>query len=244
MTVRIGTSGWSYNHWLEVLYPPGLPSARRLTRYTEVFDTVELNASFYRWPKDSTFAGWRAALPAGFTMSVKAHRGLTHYRRLGSPEPWIERFERCWQLLGDRHGVLLVQLHPGQQRDASSQARLDAFLQSVPESIRMAVELRHPSWNDPAVYALLESRHAAYVVMSGAGLACVPRATTDFVYVRMHGPDPDAMYGGSYPDEDLRRWAGLVAGWDGDGRDVWMYFNNDLGGHAVRNALRLREFLG
>ncbi len=243
MTVRIGTSGWSYNHWVDVLYPPGLPSGRRLARYAEVFDTVELNASFYRWPKDATFATWRDQLPAGFTMSVKAHRGLTHFRRLASPEPWIERFERCWNLLGDRHGVLLVQLHPEMHSDESSQARLDAFLCSVPASIRVAVELRHPTWDDPAVYALLENRRAAYVVMSGAGLPCVPRATTDLVYVRMHGPDPDAMYAGSYPERELRRWAGLIGEWDGDGRDVWLYFNNDLGGHAVRNALTLRGLL-
>ncbi|BBZ52505.1 hypothetical protein MHEI_42220 [Mycobacterium heidelbergense] len=223
-----------------MLYPPGLSPARRLARYAEVFDTVELNASFYRWPKDSTFAGWRDQLPSGFTMSVKAHRGLTHYRRLSSPEPWIERFERCWQLLGDRHGVLLVQLHPEQRRD---DARLDAFLQSVPQSIRVAVELRHPSWNDEAVYRLLERRRAAYVVMSGPGLACVPRATTDLVYVRMHGPDRDAIYAGCYSDDELRSWAGRIVEWDADGRDVWAYFNNDLGGHAVRNALRLRELV-
>jgi uncharacterized protein YecE (DUF72 family) len=240
MTVRIGTSGWSYNHWKDVLYRPGLPAVRRLGRYTEVFDTVELNASFYRWPKDSTFAGWRDQLPDGFTMSVKAHRGLTHYRRLASPEPWIERFESCWQVLGDRHGMLLVQLHPEQQRD---DARLESFLRSVPASIRVAVELRHPSWNDPAVFALLEGHRAAYVVMSGADLACVPRATADQVYVRMHGPEPATMYTGSYTSEDLRWWAGRIAEWDGEGRDVWMYFNNDLGGHAVRNALALKELL-
>lgn len=240
MTVRIGTSGWSYDHWVNVLYPRGTPASRRLTRYAAVFDTVELNASFYRWPKESTFAGWRDQFPPGFTMSVKAHRGLTHYRRLSSPEPWIERFEACWRILGDRHGVLLVQLHPDQQRDDE---RLDAFLAGMPASIRVAVELRHPSWNDPAVFGVLERRRSAYVVMSGAGLTCVPRATTDFVYVRMHGPDPDAMYEGSYPDDDLRRWARLVADWDAAGTDVWMYFNNDLGGRAVRNALRLREFL-
>ncbi|HZU49531.1 MAG TPA: DUF72 domain-containing protein [Mycobacterium sp.] len=240
MTVRIGTSGWSYDHWVDVLYPPGMPPARRLGRYIEVFDTVELNASFYRWPKDSTFAGWREQLPNGFTMSVKAHRGLTHYRRLGTPEPWIERFDRCWKALGDRAGVLLVQLHPGQQRDDE---RLDSFLAAVPTSIRVAVELRHPSWNDPAVYALLEKRRAAYVVMSGAGLVCIPRATTDFVYVRMHGPDPDSMYSGSYPDKELRRWAKRITEWDSEGRDVWMYFNNDPHGHAVRNALFLRGLL-
>jgi uncharacterized protein YecE (DUF72 family) len=240
VTTRIGTSGWSYDHWVDVLYPPGMPSARRLARYVEVFDTVELNASFYRWPKDSTFAGWRDQLPAGFRMSVKAHRGLTHYRRLASPEPWIERFERCWQLLGDRHGVLLVQLHPEQQRD---DARLDSFLQRIPASIRVAVELRHASWNQPAVYELLEDHRAAYVVMSGGGLVCVPRATTDLVYVRLHGPDQDAIYAGCYSDDELRRWADRIARWDRAGVDVWVYFNNDLGGHAVRNALTLQELL-
>jgi uncharacterized protein YecE (DUF72 family) len=240
MTVRIGTSGWSYQHWIGVLYPPGLAPAKRLARYLEVFDTVELNASFYRWPKDSTFAAWRERLPAGCTMSVKAHRGLTHYRRLASPGPWIERFDRCWRLLGDRHGVLLVQLHPEQQRD---ETRLDSFLQQVPASIRVAVELRHPSWNDPAVYQVLECRRAAYVVMSGGGLACVPRATTDLVYIRLHGPDQDAIYAGCYSDDELQRWANRIAQWDREGRDVWVYFNNDLGGHAVRNALTLQELL-
>jgi uncharacterized protein YecE (DUF72 family) len=240
VTVRIGTSGWSYQHWTGVLYPPGLAPAKRLARYVEVFDTVELNASFYRWPKDSTFAAWREQLPAGFTMSVKAHRGLTHYRRLASPEPWIERFDRCRHLLGDRHGVLLVQLHPEQQRDDT---RLDSFLRQVPSSIRVAMELRHPSWNDPAVYQVLERRRAAYVVMSGAGLACVPRATTDLVYVRLHGPDQDAIYAGCYSSDELRHWADRIAQWDRDGRDVWVYFNNDRGGHAVRNALTLQELL-
>ncbi len=226
-----------------MLYRPGLAPAKRLARYAEVFDTVELNASFYRWPKDSTFTAWREQLPDGFAMSVKAHRGLTHYRRLASPEPWIERFERCWQLLGDRRGVLLVQLHPEHHRDSSSEERLDSFLHSVPTPIRVAVELRHPSWDAPAVYALLEHHRAAYVVMSGAGLRCIPRATTDLVYVRMHGPDPGAIYTGSYTPTDLRWWADRITKWDGEGRDVWMYFNNDLGGHAVRNALSLRQLL-
>jgi uncharacterized protein YecE (DUF72 family) len=144
-------------------------------------------------------------------------------------------------LLGVHHGVLLVQLHPEQRRD---DARLDGFLASVPESIRVAVELRHPSWDDLAVYAVLESRRAAYVVMSGAGLPCIPRATTDLVYARMHGPDPDAMYAGSYSTDELRRWAGRIAEWDSAGRDVWLYFNNDPHGHAVRNAVFLRDLLG
>jgi uncharacterized protein YecE (DUF72 family) len=135
--------------------------------------------------------------------------------------------------------VLLVQLHPEHRRD---DARLDNFLRAVPPMIRVAVELRHPSWNEPAVYEVLERRRAAYVVMSGAGLACIPRATTDFAYIRMHGPDQDASYAGDYSDDELRRWADRITEWSRD-RDVWMYFNNDLGGHAVRNALTLRELL-
>ena len=202
--IRVGTSGWSYDHWADVLYRPGLPVAKRLARFVEEFDTVELNASFYRWPRDATFAGWRERLPDGFTMSVKAHRGLTHYRRLGSPEPWVERFERCWTALGDRREALLVQLHPGMERD---DARLDDFLSVMPDWIPVAMELRHPSWDDPAVYQMLERHHAAYVIMSGAGLRCVPRVTSDLVYVRMHGPPQDSMYAGSYPDDELRQWA-------------------------------------
>lgn len=240
MTVRIGTSGWSYDHWVGVLYPPGLPSAARLARYVEVFDTVELNASFYRWPRESTFAGWRERLPDGFMMSVKAPRGLTHARRLKSPEVWVERIERGWHALADRRGMLLVQLHPAQRRD---DARLDYFLGCLPDWLRVAVELRHPSWDEPEVYALLERRRAAYVVMSGAGLPCILRATTDLVYVRMHGPDPAALYAGSYSTADLRRWADRIIEWQSEGRDTFVYFNNDGYGHAVRNALALREML-
>ena len=238
--IRIGTSGWSYDHWTDVLYPPGLPAARRLDRYVEEFDTVELNASFYRWPKDSTFAGWRQRLPEGFTMSVKAHRGLTHFRRLRSPEPWVERFERCFNALGDRGEALLIQLHPEQQRD---DARLDYFLGRLPSWIRVAMELRHPSWDDRQVYALLERHGAAYVVMSGAKLPCIRRATSDLVYVRMHGPDQNSLYAGSYSDDDLRWWADRVGEWHADGRNVDVYFNNDLGGHAVRNARTLKELV-
>jgi uncharacterized protein YecE (DUF72 family) len=218
-----------------------LPVAKRLAVYVEEFDTVELNASFYRWPKDATFEGWRQRLPEGFTMSVKAQRGLTHYRRLGSPEPWVERFERAWTALGARREALLVQLHPDMERNDS---RLDYFLTCMPDSIRTAMELRHPSWDDPAVYAILERHRAAYVVMSGAGLRCIPRATSDLVYIRLHGPPQDSIYAGSYTDDELQQWADRVSDWRDEGRRVLVYFNNDLGGHAIRNARKLKDLLG
>jgi uncharacterized protein YecE (DUF72 family) len=240
MTVRIGTSGWSYDHWTSVLYPPKMPAANRLARYAEEFDTVELNASFYRWPADATFAGWRERLPPGFTMSVKAHRGLSHFRRLRSPEPWVERFQRCWTALGNRREMLLVQVHPELERD---DARLEYFLGCMPDWIRVAMELRHPSWHDPAVYDLLARHRAAYVVMSGAGMPQVLRATTDEVYVRMHGPRDQPLYAGSYTDDELAWWADRIAEWENDGRDVVVYFNNDGCGNAVYNARTLKRLV-
>lgn len=240
MTVRIGTSGWSYDHWTSVLYPPGTPVARRLAYYTAEFDTVELNASFYRWPRDATFAGWRERLPAGFTMTVKAHRGLTHFRRLRDPQPWVDRFERCWRALGERREVVLVQLHPDLTRDDTL---LDHFLSAMPDWIPLAVEFRHPSWNADDVFALLERHRTSYVVTSGAGLPCELRATSALVYVRMHGPDHEKLYVGSYSDESLQWWADRIGDWHRDGRNVLVYFNNDGDGHAVRNARTLKRLV-
>jgi uncharacterized protein YecE (DUF72 family) len=241
MTIHIGTSGWSYEHWADVLYPPGAAPGDRLGYYTQAFRTVELNASFYRWPRQATFRSWRRRLPDGFQFSVKAPRGLTHAKKLYAPEVWIERISACWHELGDKRAVLLVQLAPGHERD---DARLGYFLERLPRWIRVAVEFRHPSWHDEHVFGMLEHHGAAYCVMSGAGLPCVLRATAPFVYVRLHGPDPHHLYGGSYSDADLAWWADRLREWEGAGREVFVYFNNDGHGHAVRNAGALRHCVG
>jgi uncharacterized protein YecE (DUF72 family) len=153
---------------------------------------------------------------------------------------WAERIARDWHELEDKRALLLVQLGPGQARD---DARLDYFLSRLPWWVRTAVELRHPSWADDGVFALLERHGAAYCVMSGAGLPCVLRATSDVVYVRLHGPDEHSLYGGSYSDTDLRWWADRLGEWESSGREVFAYFNNDGGGNAVRNADTLRHLL-
>jgi uncharacterized protein YecE (DUF72 family) len=237
----IGTSGWSYDHWEPELYPPALPPGERLTRYAGSFGTVELNSSFYRWPRPAAFASWRRRLPDGFRMSVKAPRGLTHGRRLLQPEAWVERIAAGWQELGDRRAVLLVQLGPGQVRD---DARLDWFLGALPGWIRVAVEFRHPSWVHEDVFALLAGRGAAYCVMSGAQLPCVLRVTAPFAYVRLHGPDDRHLYGGSYSDDSLAWWADRIREWERQGTEVLAYFNNDGNANAVRNARTLRAMIG
>jgi uncharacterized protein YecE (DUF72 family) len=240
MDVHVGTSGWSYAHWDGVLYPPGTPAGDRLGHYVRRFSTVELNASFYRWPRTATFAGWRRRLPDGFRLSVKAPRALTHAKKLHAPEEWLQRIAAGWQELGDKRAVLLVQLAPSQVRD---DARLEYFLTLVPDSIRTAVEFRHPSWHDDQVIEILERHGAAYCVMSGARLPCLLRATAPFVYLRLHGPDPDHLYAGSYSRESLAWWADRIWEWTGQGREVYAYFNNDGHGNAVRDADTLRELL-
>jgi uncharacterized protein YecE (DUF72 family) len=238
--IHVGTSGWSYDHWDGVLYPPGTPARERLHHYVQRFSTVELNSSFYRWPRSATFAGWRRRLPTGFGLSVKAPRGLTHAKRLYAPEVWAERMASSWHELGDRRAVLLVQLAPDQERDDD---RLGYFLGRLPSWMRVAVELRHSSWHDDDVFARLERHQAAYCVMSGARLPCVLRATAPFVYVRLHGPDHGSLYAGCYSDADLAWWAARIEEWHAAGTDVFAYFNNDGYGHAVRNAERLRQLL-
>jgi uncharacterized protein YecE (DUF72 family) len=238
MTIHIGTCGWSYDHWVDVLYPPDAQARDRLRFYAATFETVELNSSFYRWPRLTTFQSWRRRLPDAFRLSVKAPRGLTHAKKLYAPEAWIERIAASWHELADKRAVLLVQLGPDLARD---DARLQYFLQSLPPWICTSVEFRHPSWNHERVFALLEDHAVAYCVMSGAHLPCVLRATAPFVYVRLHGPDPHHLYAGSYPDADLTWWAHRLDEWAHVGKDVYVYFNNDQHGNAVRNAISLRR---
>lgn len=240
MTVYIGTSGWSYEHWEGVLYPHHLPSHSRLDYYIQQYQTVEVNSTYYRWPQDAAFANWRHRLPQGFLMTVKAPRGLTHSKRLYSPEKWLARIGEGLKCLGSRLGILLVQLSP---QFACDSARLEYFLEQIPLWIRVAVEFRHPSWHVEEVFSLLERFGAAYCVMSGAHLPCILRATASFVYVRLHGPDTNYLYGGSYSDDDLHWWASRIREWEIQGRSVFVYFNNDGAGNAVRNASRLKTFV-
>ncbi len=236
--VRIGTSGWSYEHWRGVLYAPGVASTRWLDVYAEVFDTVELNTSFYHWPRVETFQKWAGRLPSGFLLTVKGPRGLTHAKGVLDPGRWTDRLADGLSGLGDTAGPLLLQLPPDRPRD---DAHLAALLQAVPAGRRAAVELRHPSWVHDDVFALLERFRASYCVMSGAHLPCELRATSDQVYVRFHGPDREHLYAGGYSDADLDWWASRIDEWRRSGRAVLCYFNNDGEGHAVRDARRLRE---
>jgi uncharacterized protein YecE (DUF72 family) len=237
MPLHIGTSGWSYAHWEGLLYPPGVRRHDRLRYYLPHFSTVELNSSYYRWPRDAAFDRWRRVLPEGFRLTVKAPRGLTHALRLYRPELWVERISAAFARLGPKAGALLVQLPPSMECDYP---RLDYFLSLLPRQLKVAVEFRNHGWHREEIFNLLERRGAAYCVMSGAGLPCVLRATAPYVYVRLHGPDPRHLYAGSYTHQDILWWAERIREWEDAGLEVFAYFNNDGGGNAVRNAAALK----
>jgi uncharacterized protein YecE (DUF72 family) len=235
----IGTSGFEYDHWRGVLYEPGLRRERWLEAYAERFDTVELNATFYRLPRAETFARWAARVPPGFRFAVKASRYLTHVRRLRDPAEPIERLWSRARRLGDRFGPVLYQLPP---RWRPNPDRLAAFLAEVPSGHPQAVEIRDARWYRDDVLELLDRAGVALCLHDMPGSEAPARVAGSLVYVRFHGAG--ARYGGRYPDSSLDVWAERIAGWTAEGRTVWAYFNNDIGGHAVRDAARLRETLG
>lgn len=243
--LRIGCSGWNYASWKARFYPDGLPPSRWLAHYASVFDTVEVNGTFYRLPEASTFAAWREQTPAGFLMAVKASRFLTHMKRLRDPEEPLDRLLSRAASLGPRLGPLLYQLPPNFHRDLT---RLEPFLAALPRTLSgtrhrllHVFEFRHPSWYERDTYQLLERYRASMCLHDKAGSAVLEQVTGPCVYVRFHGTS--GRYHGSYGDPALRRWAGrLVDEWRG-GRHVFAYFNNDPEAVATRNALRLRELV-
>lgn len=237
--VRIGCSGWSYRDWRDRFYPPGTPSSRWLGHYATVFDTVEVNATFYRLPETATVQAWAEQVPDGFLFAIKGSRYLTHMRRLRDMKTGLERFwERIEPLReAGKLGPVLWQLPGNFERDDET---LGAALESLPPADH-CFEFRHPSWFAPAVYRLLES-HAASLALGDDPRRTLPAAAPagPIAYLRLHygsrGRD------GNYSDRELVAWRRRIAAWRAR-RRVFAYLNNDWRGFAPRNALTLRSGL-
>lgn len=235
---RVGTSGFHYDHWRGVFYPPRLPAGEWLDHYARRFDTVEINSTFYGLPEPETVDGWRERAPDGFVYAVKFSRYGSHMKKLKNPEETIPNFLSAVDRLRDHLGPVLVQLPPRWHADPD---RLDAFMARAPARVRWAVEFRDPDWLVDEVFDVLSSRGAALCVHDM--LPDHPRrATADFVYLRFHGPGEE-RYRGSYPHQALTAEARRIVGDLERGLDVYAYFNNDPGGHAVSNAADLRRYV-
>jgi uncharacterized protein YecE (DUF72 family) len=233
--VRIGCSGWSYGDWRGRLYQEGLPQRRWLERYAEVFDTVEVNATFYRLPKESTVQGWVDQVPADFLFAVKASRYLTHMKRLHEITDAVARF---WEPLeplrrGRRLGPVLWQLPESFQRDDDL---LASALDQLPRA-RHCFEFRHPSWVAAPVRELLEERGASLALGDDKRRPLPPaRPVGEMAYLRLHYGHRGR--GWNYSEAELDGWKRRVAAWRSR-RDVFVYLNNDWSGFAPANALYL-----
>jgi uncharacterized protein YecE (DUF72 family) len=245
MPLHVGTSGWQYRDWRGVLYPPGLPQRRWLERYAGSFETVEVNNAFYRLPERSVFERWCEQTPAGFVVAVKVSRYLTHIRRLADPAEPVARLVDRAAGLGPRLGPYLLQLPPTLRAGVD---RLDACLRAFPAGSRIAVEPRHETWWTDEVRGVLERRGAALCWADRDGRAATPLwRTAEWGYLRLHHgrAHPPPSYGraalGSWLDRVAAAWPDAGPG---RGRDVFVYFNNDPGGAAVRNARTFARMAG
>jgi uncharacterized protein YecE (DUF72 family) len=237
--ISIGTSGWHYKHWCGPIYPEKCPPSEWFGRYAQSFDTVEINNSFYRLPTENALHHWRDAAPRGFCFAVKASRFITHIKRLRDPQNAIALFFSRVELLGPKLGPILFQLPPKWHVDAE---RLAEFLAVLPKSDRYAFEFRDESWNMPAVFDLLRRHKMALCIHDWFGSQAPMEMTTDFTYIRLHGPT--GKYRGNYDQRLLRGWAERIGTWAADLSHIYVYFNNDQYGYAVNNAQALRQLLG
>ncbi len=235
----IGTSGWVYDHWRGVFYPPELEQSRWLSFYMESFDTVEINNTFYHLPTPDAFRSWHEAAPRGFVYALKASRYITHMKKLKDPAGPLGLFMERASLLGQNLGPILFQLPP---RWRCNPGRLEEFTgHLIKGHRRYAFEFRDPSWFCSEVYGILRAAGAALCLYHMPGFTTPVEVTASFVYIRFHGSG--TLYGGRYPEKELRKWANTVRGFLEKGIDVYAYFNNDALGNAVLNARELREMV-
>ncbi|KAI5074793.1 hypothetical protein GOP47_0010754 [Adiantum capillus-veneris] len=238
-TLRVGTSGYVYKHWKGIIYPNDVPPKKWFSLYTRLFDTVEINNSFYRLPTVYVMDAWRLQAPSGFCYALKFSRFGTHMKRLKDPEGPISLFmDRAAHLGKHLTGPILVQLPPNFNLDVD---RLRNFLERLPQEYRWALEFRDTSWLCNEVYTLLRTYKISLCIHDHKDIPCVhPKVlTADWVYIRFHGHD----YRNRYNHDQLQAHAMWIRNQLERGHDVYAYFNNDVDGHAPYNALQLRELV-
>jgi uncharacterized protein YecE (DUF72 family) len=236
--IRIGTSGWHYSHWSGPFYPAELPKNKWLEFYSRHFDTVEINNTFYHQPKLQTFKNWQKQAPKNFLFTVKANRFITHIKRLKDVEEPLERFFTGAQLLKKNLGPILYQLPPSMHKDLD---RLKAFLPILPEGRIAVLEFRHDSWYCEDTYKLLDKFNTGFCIHDLIGKESPRIVTGNVAYIRFHGTQ--GRYSGSYSKTQLRAWAKWLKEQTSRVQSIYAYFNNDVAGHAIKNAKTLKEQL-
>jgi uncharacterized protein YecE (DUF72 family) len=257
--IYIGTSGWTYSDWIGKFYPSNLPSNKRLVFYSKYFKTVEVNYSFYHLPRVSTYQKWFEKTPKDFIFAIKASRFITHIKRLQNVDDAWKQFLENTLVLKEKLGPILFQFPPSFKADKENLQRLKSFLKllsdyslptthyplnSLPTThypLKYAFEFRHQTWCDKKIYDLLKKYKSAWVIADSSRYPKTETTTIDFVYIRMHGPG--IMFASKYSKKELEKLAQKIKHWQKEGKDVYVYFNNDFSGYAVENAKELQQIL-
>jgi uncharacterized protein YecE (DUF72 family) len=238
----IGTSGWSYKHWAGIFYPSEIKPAQYLEYYLEKFDCVELNSSFYHLLQKKTIAGWIKRTPETFKFCPKLSRYITHQKKLTDIEEPMAKYFDLFEEMKMRLGPVLIQLPPGLAFDRSSTNDFLSLLERQYHSYRFAIEVRHRTWITDDFFNLLKKYGIAFVIAdSGKRFPYHEVVTTDFVYLRFHGHE--SLYASDYSESDLTRYARKIENWLDQDKNVWVFFNNDYHGFAVKNAKQLKNII-
>ncbi len=234
--IHIGTSGWSYEHWKENFYPKGLGTKKWLHYYSEHFPTVEINSTFYRLPRATTIKDWHNQVPKDFLFAIKASRYITHIKRLHDCKDSVEYLLALLEDLKPKLGPILIQLPPSFKMNKE---RLLDFLGYLKKDFRYVFEFRHDSWYKDEIYDYLHKHKIGLCITDLNGIHSPEVITTDFTYMRLHGPHK--AYVGSYGPEGLKMWRKKIEKWS-ENASVYCYFDNDEKGYAIKDAAVLQEY--
>ena len=237
MIYRLGTSGWSYTGWKRRFYPEDIPQREWLPYYAEHFNTVEINMTFYRFPKAETLKSWQDKVPEDFKFTLKANRQITHLKRIKGVKNEVRYFYILADSLGDKLGCILFQLPPSLTLDLDL---LQEFLQILSPQYKNVIEFRHESWYREETYELLKTHQTIFCTVSSTKVPGTAVKTAETCYFRFHGLTGGYRY--SYTQEELENWAETIK--KTEAGECYIYFNNDYHAHAVHNCKALSQILG
>lgn len=236
LKIFVGTSGWQYSHWKEIFYPHNLRYSEWLIFYSNHFNTVEINVTFYRDVRISTFQKWYLSVNRDFIFSLKLSRQITHFKRLKVEKDILDSFIERASALKEKLGVILIQLPPSLKFDRDL---IDEFFCLLDKRFNYAIEVRNNTFINDGFFQNLKKNNIAFCIADSAGrYPYYEVITADFVYIRLHGSQ--RLYASEYSEEELAKWAEKIKNW---GKITYVYFDNDYKGYAVKNALRLKELL-
>jgi len=238
MNYFVGTSGWNYKHWNEKFYPQDIKQKKWLDFYSTKFSTVEVNYSFYNWPKVKTLKKWRRQTPNDFKFTLKAPRFITHYKKLKDVEGDVEKLYNLTANLEQKLGCHLFQLPPSFNKEEKTLERIKHLLQIMDARKNNAIEFRHKSWWEEDTYELLDENGIGFCSVIGLGMPYDIVVTGDIAYFRFHGEHYNTLYS----ESEIKKYAETMK--NIKCKNCYAYFNNDANAYAPRNALQLKEELG